>query len=92
VRTRLDKRKASQKENSDTPRPTLPDFTTFLKHFKALVNEQSAPDDFPPGRPVGQHQEESPCPRESLRGKLIVQRERFWSTAEGQYRTPKFFE
>jgi hypothetical protein len=71
---------------------TKPDFADFAKRFKALVKEQSAPEDIPFAVPWDTIKKKVPAYVKSLRGKLNVPRERFWTDADGLYRTPRFFE
>ena len=83
VETRLNQWKAEQKEDGDNPRPTKADFSDFLKRFKALVKEQSAPEDIPFAVPWDKIKKKVPKYVKDLRGKLNVPRERFWTSDEG---------
>ncbi|HEV3146217.1 MAG TPA: hypothetical protein VGZ47_20185 [Gemmataceae bacterium] len=91
VQTHLDRWKAEQKEEDAAQiRKTLPNAADFTKRLKSLAKEQSAPEGIPFAVPWEKIKQKVPAYVKSLRGKLNVPRERFWTTTEGSYKTPHF--
>ncbi len=95
VETRLERWKAEQNEDDPAEvEATEPTFADFARRFKALVKQQSAPEDIPFAVAWEKIEKKRTVPGhvKRLRGKLNVPRERFWTTAEGEYKIPRFFE
>jgi len=69
-----------QPERAAVPRLT-PSFSGFARFFKALVKDQSVPEDIPFAAPWEQISVKVPAPVKQIRGKLNVPRERFRVTA-----------
>jgi hypothetical protein len=63
----------------------------FLRYFKALVKEQTVPENIPFAVPWDELEKKAKVPAivKQIRGKLNVPRERFWLTADGTYRVAR---
>jgi hypothetical protein len=93
VRHRLDRWKALQDEDGVTEAaPTNATQAGFGRYFKVLVKGQSVPEDIPYAVPweTLEKRRRVPAAVKSLRGKLNVPRERFWTTSDGDYRVARF--
>jgi len=80
-----------RQESPAGPEPTVDSGRdAFGRYFRALVNEQSVPDNIPWAEPWDELASKGvsvPAKAKRIRGKLNVPRERFWSTSAGTYRT-----
>jgi hypothetical protein len=91
---RLEQWKAQLQEKAPSKSSPLdPGRGAFARFFKALVKEQTVPENIPFAVPWEQIEETVRVPSavKRIRGKLNVPRERFWLTANGEYRVVQPF-
>ncbi len=90
---RLEEWKAQQGDSpAEAPPPPDTSRAAFAKCVKALVREQRPPENIPYARPWDELEATMRISAQvkRIRGKLNVPRERFWTTAAGDYRTVRF--
>jgi hypothetical protein len=90
---RLEQWKAPQDDSGSRDVPHRDDSpAAFAKFLKALVRDQSVPENIPYAQSWEEVEQTMRVPAQvkKIRGRLNVPRERFWTDATGNYRIPRF--
>jgi hypothetical protein len=85
-------KRAGESHESKRQESLYANYAEFVGFFKALVREQSVPDDIPfavPWEELEKRKIKVPGNVKRIRGKLNVPRERFWTTTEGTFRVAR---